>query len=55
MINNDIKETNSKHPGVLVEIGLVKFETIEDLFIVRKIAEDRSRWRKVVQIICDIV
>ena len=45
VLNNDIKELNSKHPG---EIELVKFETIEDLQIARNIAQDRSQWKKLI-------
>ena len=49
ILHYDIVEGNSKH-----DLEMKQFKTTEDLTKLRRIAEDRDKWKELSKIICSI-
>ena len=49
ILHDDIVEANSKH-----DLEVKQFKTTEDLIMLRKIAEDRDKWKELSKTICSI-
>ena len=49
VLHYDIVEANRKH-----DLDVKQFKTTEDLIMLRKLAEDREKWKDLSKIICSI-